>query len=395
MFKQISFFILVVFSTTLYASVELVSEDKNFINLSVKEHFVLGDNDTLTSARSMNLEQAKKSAADYAGSYTETELVVAGNKITKQQVRTLTAAYVEVVNSRDSRALSQSGSMVLTTKADIRLSKESILKGLEKLRNDPERRKKMAALEKDNQQLRNQLFELSRKINIGPSRTDLMAQREAIFQSLDKNRKTSKQVFEEGTLFQLAILGRDEYELARKDIEENVFGYIRREAKVRTGKPQFIKNDNGTYNITVPVSWRFDRTGINKVFSRYMKTTDRHRDMPPATLAVKGYHNTRDRQKLPYTEKLFGYLSNSVIVIRINAGKYKGYLPIGNTGSFSHHRDYFIQSSGSAGQEMIRISYRNPVIIQNVSETSLKSMTALSASIEVLNKDALRRWHYE
>ena len=39
--------------------------------------------------------------------------------------------------------------------------------------------------------------------------------------------------------------------------------------------------------------------------------------------------------------------------------------------------------------------YRNPVIIRNVSEAELKKITALSASVEVLDRKELRGWKYE
>ncbi len=112
----------------------------------------------------------------------------------------------------------------------------------------------MEVLRKDNQRLRNELFDITKQINSGKARTDLMAARNAILQDLDNNRESSRQVFEEGTLFQLATLGNDEYELAKQDIENNVFGFIQHEAKIKTGRPQFIKNSDGTYNIAVSVT---------------------------------------------------------------------------------------------------------------------------------------------
>lgn len=44
---------------------------------------------------------------------------------------------------------------------------------------------------------------------------------------------------------------------------------------------------------------------------------------------------------------------------------------------------------------MISLMYRNPIIIRKVSESELKKITALSASVEILNREELRGWKYE
>ena len=331
------------------ATVTMVSEDQKVMVLSVSEKYMLGDGDTLTDARAINLEQAKKSASDYAGTYVESELKLTNDKITSQQVRVLTAGFTEILASSDKRSINKSGSMVLTTTAKIRLSKAAIRNGLEKLKNDPDRRRKMEVLRKDNQRLRKELFDLTRQINAGKSRTDLMVARDAILQELDSNRESSRQVFEEGTLFQLATLGSDEYELAKKDIDNNVFGFIQHETNIKTARPQFTKNSDGTYNIAVAVTWDFDHKPAYRTLGKYLEVSkQKSRHMPPSAFKIPEYQNKGDRQKLPFTEKLLGYISNKVIVLRVTAGNRRGYLPIGNTGGFFTHGDVFFQHSGSA-----------------------------------------------
>lgn len=395
MLRLLLVFIFII-SAQAFAGTKLIQEDQNNLTLSVTEQMVMGDNDTLTSARALNIEQIKKSASDYAGSYVETEQKVTGSRLTKQQIRVLTAGFIEIVDSKDTRTLNQSGSVVLTTTATVRISQEAINNGLEKLKNDPERRQKMEVLRKDNQRLRKELFDITKQINSGKARTDLMAARNAILQDLDNNRESSRQVFEEGTLFQLATLGNDEYELAKKDIDNNVFGFIQHEAQVQTGRPQFTKNNDGTYNIAVPVTWSFDHKPAYQTLGKYLEVSQgKGRHTPPSAFKFSEYHNKGNSQKLPFTEKLQDYITNKTIALRVNAGSKQGYLPIGNMGSFFNDDDFFFQYSGSPGKDMISLMYRNPIIIRKVSESELKKITALSASVEILNREELRGWKYE
>ncbi len=395
MLRLLTAFIFIM-SAPAFSGTKLIQEDKNNLTLSVTEQMVMGDNDTLTSARALNIENIKKSASDYAGSYVETEQKVTGSRLTKQQIRVLTAGFIEIVDSKDTRKLNQSGSVVLTTTATVRMSQEAINNGQEKLKSDPERRQKMEVLRKDNQRLRKELFDITKQINSGKARTDLMAARNAILQDLDNNRESSRQVFEEGTLFQLATLGNDEYELAKQDIDNNVFGFIQHEAKIKTGRPQFIKNSDGTYNIAVSVTWDFDYKPAYQTLNKYLEVRiEKGRHTPPSTLKISEYKNKGNRQKLPFTEKLLDYVTNKIIAVQVKAGSKQGYLPIGNTGSGFNADDFFFQYAGAPGNDMLGTRYRNPIVIRNLSEAELKQITALTASVEVLGRKELRGWKYE
>ena len=73
----------------------------------------------------MLLEQLKKEASDYAGQYVESELKVSDSKIVKQQIRILTAGYMEVLDVENVIKINKPGSIEVHGKAKIRVSKES------------------------------------------------------------------------------------------------------------------------------------------------------------------------------------------------------------------------------------------------------------------------------
>lgn len=377
------------------AAVSVVSDNNNHITLKVSETYLLGDNDTLTQAKDINLEQVKKEASEYAGTYVESELKVSGSNIAKQEIRVLTAGYLEVLSVQNKRKVNGSGILTLTTQAKIRVSKESVRDGLAKLKSDPERKAKIKKLETDNNRLRNELLALTQKINTGSSRLDLVEAREKVLSDLNSNRQATKQVFEKGTLFQLAVLGGNEGDLAKKDIEENVFGYFQHETKVTLGTPEFKKNNNGKYDIFVPVEWNLPKAPVEKVLNKYFNVKN-GKGYAPYSLFIKEEDNERDKTKRPFTHDLLMQITKKHPTIKISAGSHYGYLPLSYGYERFSRETYLMQfSNDSKENKMLSYSYRNPVVIKDVAEHELKKITSIESEVVVLNSSDLRRWEYE
>ncbi|CAH0543269.1 hypothetical protein [Vibrio marisflavi] len=377
-------YIIFLCSFSTHASVTVDKDTKNDIILNVSEVYVLGDNDTLTDAKAINIEQAKKSASDYAGTYVESELKLLDGKITKQQVRVLSAGFMEVVTRSDKREVNQSGSIQLTTEAKIKLSKQSIKDGIEKLKSDPERQEKVKSLSEDNKRLRNKLIELTRNINTGVSRQDLMADREAILKELNHNRSSAKQVFEEGTLFQLAQLDDRDYSLAKDDINKNLFGYFQNEAKVLIGKPKFTKNTDGTYDITVYVNWKLDGNQVKEVLNKYFDLSIQYDVV--YSVSINQSLNRSPKKKHQYSGKLLDYMKNKSVLLVVSAGNKKSTLPLSGLNGFFGREYYVFQyESDDKNYRTATKSGVNPIIIRGVSPSSLKKMTKIEAKIVISN----------
>lgn len=363
------------------ASVTVNKDTNKDIILDVSEVYVLGDNDTLTDAKAINIEQAKKSASDYAGTYVESELKLLDGKITKQQVRVLTAGFMEVISRTDKREINKSGSIQLNTKAKIKLSKQSIKESIAKLKTDPERQDKIKSLSDDNKRLRNKLIELTKKINTGASRKDLVAAREEILKDLNKNRSTAKQVFEKGTLLQLAELDNQEYELAKKDIDENLFGYFENEIDITISKPKFVKMNNDYYSASVYVSWNLKRDPVRKLFSKYFDVSRQmSRWYLPYSLYINYSENKGNSQKLQYTKKLFNYIRSHKIWIAVTLGYRTEYVPL----SYFSNDDLIFQfSNDSKTQKMVSNDAKNPLVIYKINDFILKNANSIDAKVVV------------
>lgn len=394
--RTVILFVAAMFSSvSAQAQVSVISDNQEAITLAVTERYVLGDNDTLSSAKAIALEQAKRSASDYAGTYVESKLVVDGNNITKQQVRVLSAGFLEVLETKNSRSVDSNGSVVLDTNATIRLSKQSIKDGLAKLKSDPERKAKIERLEQENARLNAQLYELTNKINIG-SRDELIEARNDVLSKLDSNREATKKVFEVGTLFQLASLGAQEGELAKETIQRDLFDYFKHQTKLTLGNPEFRKNTNGTFDVLVPVDWELDKEPLMKALEPLFRLNTSTNHRPWYSVSIYKYENEGNKAKRPFSEDLQEYIREHVIAIEVKAGDKAGYLPIGALGGFFGRENFVMHyKSEPNGNRLINEKYRNPIVIKGVSEKTLKSITAIESRVVVLPATDLAKWKYE
>lgn len=359
--------------------------------LEVSEQYYLGDSDTLIDAKNINIEQAKKSASDFSGTYVEKELVVNNSKITKQEIRVLTAGFVEVISRSDKRGLNKSGELYLLTKAKIKLSKKLIKDGLNKLKTDPEKLNKISDLKNDNDRLRKQLYDLTKSINRSPYRDDLAVKRNEVLESLERNRTAVKMTFKDGGLLQMASLDKDEYEMAKADIDSNVFGYILNETKITLGEPNFILRDDGKYDAHVSVAWEFSGSAVAHALLLYfdMDTDNYGRKK---TLGDSGVDHSfsiykKGQKKHYYSDRLVNYLFDHAVLIEVSMGNHKGYVPIARPDGFMRPNHYVVKSAClNEGCRPINAYDANPIILEKLTKNQLKEMTTIESKIVILNK---------
>lgn len=257
------FFSLLAFAFPINADVHLVQDGKDYLELKATESYVLGGNDTAIAASDLNIERIKKSAAEFVGSHVETKLVVSGSKIKEQTVDIVSIGYVEILRVDNKKTLNNKGEIVLTTHADVRVSKKSIQDGINKLRSNPDMMRKLKSLEEKNAALTQQLLDVSKLISSGESsRSDLIKQREEIIRSLQKAQSDAKFIFQEGALFQIAALDNSELENDKQDLDERLFESLARNTSIHIGKPRITKDEQykfgNRYNVKVKVKWKVD-----------------------------------------------------------------------------------------------------------------------------------------
>ena len=390
---------LLLLSTHTFAAVTTLKDNASIMELEVTEEYVLGDNDTLTSAKGVIIEQVKVAASDYAGNYVESVLVVEDNNVTKEQVKVLSAGFIEVLDSSFKRSINNSGSVVLSATAKVKLSKESIRDGLAKLKGDSVRKKQINELQQKNEQLQRELIELTKKINSSSTtRADLMKSREDVLSKLNTNRKIAKQVFDRGTLFQLAMLDDSEYELAKKDIDENVFGYFVHNTKITLSKPQFEKNKQGNYNIIMDVSWNLPKSPARAVLNKYLtlvKDGRKHHifsEPIPYGVVFSKYANTKEKGKHKYTEQIRDYVLSKRVVIIVDAQYANNIQPLSNLVGGNSKSDYAFQFSDDSKGRVDVSEYEklSKMVIYNIKPSEIEKITEITAKVEVISSRDFR-----
>ncbi|WGW01756.1 hypothetical protein QF117_13345 [Vibrio sp. YMD68] len=387
--------ILLVFMLTsrVHASVSLIDETATHYIFNVNERYTLGDNDTISSAKSLSLESIKRSAADFAGTRVESELKLTNRIISESKIRIVAAAFVEVLSVEFQRVIIDSA-IVIISRAKVTISKQSINDGLNKLKTDPERQALIASLERKNNELQAKLVSLTMNINQN-DRLDLLDARELVLSNLDSNRNATKQVFTRGTLFQLAQLDNSVFELARQDIDENVFGYLVHQTKIKMGTPSFIQSIHGKYDVKLKLEWHAEMLPVKQVLARYFKLDDKPRNshvgsVIPQGIGIRNHQNSGNNSLLDHTEKLKTYLRNHIVAIEVDSVYKRSYLPIGTlTGGFGNDT-YAIQFSNDSKKNiMVKSTAKNPIVIKGLTKAQLENINSLSAKVVIIDR---RTW---
>ena len=371
------------------ADIKVVSDTPSILILSVTERYTLGDGDTLSDAKKINIENVKKSSADYSGTYVEKMIVVGGsnddNKITEQQVRVLTSGFVEVVNRDDIRTIGDSGELNLTTTAKVKLSKKAIQDGLAKLKTDPVKAEKIAALEANNKMLTDELYKLTETINNGASRTDLVKKRREILALLNKNRVATKKVFAKGSLFKLAIenISAQENEIA--ELQDNFYGVIQREMDIQVGSPLIKKSGNGTFDIEIEVMWRIPEKAMRFLSGKIFFRTGNNK------MKSKGVESLLDFKNEGHTKNLFDYMSKENLLIEIDFGNgVKGYTPITFARTELNSTEIFITKEARVNRESYGYWSKSPLTIKNVSKSNLEKSTFIKTKVVLMKREQAR-----
>ncbi|EHH2535195.1 TPA: hypothetical protein NKP43_004435 [Vibrio parahaemolyticus] len=315
-----------VLSFNVNADVTKLSETSSDLVLMVSQSHTLGQNDTLSGANKYNLEKIKVEAAEYAGSVVESELVVSDNKITKQQVKVLAAGYVEVLNTDHKRVINSSGDVVLTTHAKVKLAKQAIQDGLNKLKVDSVRLKRIKELEKKNEQLHQKLKNLVWLTNQETVRPDILAERERILKSLESNRNSTKKLFTQGSVLHIAKATDQQYDWDKKEIDLHVLNAIKYNTSIALKDVNVVEDGNGKYTLEIPISWSVDIEPVKKKLHEYFSKKDFGRSHTPNTLKLLLNKSSSSL----YARKLKEYLFSHQILIEVDLGLTKYYPAIAN-----------------------------------------------------------------
>ncbi len=386
--------ILVSMASNAAAKVTVLDDTESYLRLEVKEMYVLGDNDTLIDARNISIEQSKKSASDFAGNYVEQSLVVNGRSISEQHIRVLTAGYLEVLKTSEEKTLNDEGHLILITTSTVRLSKESIEKGIAQLRNGTRSTDELQRLESENQQLRSELAQVAALLeNSSGHDTDtrpaLAERRDTLVKKLEQRRSMVRHYFEQGVLLDKARSDDLTFETARFRFKYEILEHFKQNTEISLSEPEFIDNGDGTYDMRVFVGWH---TPIPNTLS-FWKTYFNFIEPAPEnefTLLMTSGENSNNAQRRPFTQSLYEDIRKDSLSIRVVAGNHSVELPIsalvdvfGYPRPESGHIYKLQYQANKDTRSFVHYGIENPVTIKAIPSAELSQLTSLSADVVI------------
>ena len=108
--------------------------------------YVMGDSDTKLEARRIAMEQAKRNAVEKIGTYLDAESIVVNNALTKDEIRTYTAAVIKTTVLSEAFALQGDKSTIIKIKIKANVDTSLLEKKIKEIKEDSQRSAQLALL---------------------------------------------------------------------------------------------------------------------------------------------------------------------------------------------------------------------------------------------------------
>jgi hypothetical protein len=284
--------------------------------------YLMGDGDNRTSARQAALELLKVKASGEAGTYIQsTTTMHTGSEMT-ENIQLIGASMVKVSDVKDKLSLNQSGQAVLRVTAKATIDESELVKRVEALQQDKEKARLIKVLQAENNELFLELKKIRNALisNLDASKTaELITQQDNAVRRLTSNSLTVTQVFERGTLLQLASKNTDALSRAKLELDENLFKPLLKTPI--SAKVESVEEDGkGGYVAMVRLGWGVDAKKFIPTLSRYFKLNKSYSDV--YSLSIRAYDNLESKGPDILTENLYRYLTDKGIDVQLKlAGK--------------------------------------------------------------------------
>jgi hypothetical protein len=354
--------------------------------------YVMGDSDTKLEARRIALEQAKRSAVEQIGTYLESETIVVNNALTKDEIRTYTAAVLKTIIISEALALLEDKSTVFRVKIKANVDAGVLDKKILEIKEDSQRKTQLAMLQVENTKLLKELENLSSQLKAGNGEGSrrLRGERESLFAKLDKNENAIQFAFEKGALLNLALENQDTLAQELKDVDV-FFQMVADNVKFKLGEPK-IRLVGDTAELVVDVSYHTENiAAIRDIFYRKFSVdrTNCHgwgNEKGDENFCIfrgsyKGFGFTGING-----EAVFSYFTHKNIDLVLQLGTMKDVLNIANRSK----RDLgsWMDSPGGYYIKTVNRGYDNKVYfkISNIPKDELKNINSINAKIVISNQ---------
>lgn len=408
--------------------------------------YTLGQEDSISYAKTMAVRDAKRQASEIAGSYIRVKTSVKNGKLREEYIEVLTSSIVSLRILDEGVRLEGKRSLVYYVDAEVIVDKKGVERALGEVLADRRKVRKLQELIRERSALKRELSRVSKELakvlrekkayerdiqelkNLISrkdldikSRDRLIKKLTAKLDRLERILKKKKHIqskreeliirqanieretvllFKRGSLLTLAMTTKREKERAFRDVKENFFGYIIRNTDIEVGRVKINPKGDNSADIYVPLRWRIDTDKLTKVLKPYLnfsvrkceENTFSKRGCPACEggsfgIVMKIFDNEKEKQKKSYSRELFNFVKSHDVIIEVSVGRYRGHLTIGSAvDCFSYEKDnysYRLATEGKEGTVLWKYKEQNPVIIKNVPIETLERVDRIKVKVIV------------
>lgn len=306
--------------------VEILDSDGSWVIVRTLAEHELGEGDSRIDARELALRKAKFAAAELVGTYLEAQTVVTDARIAAETLTSYVAAFIhaEIV---DERLELREGAAVLTVEMRGRVDQASLERKVQNLLNDPEKERRIQALESHNRQLQSLVKQLSdgqqlAHVDASQYLGKRSARRDEVLKQISQLETGIRLEFERGALLKSANQNADTLSNNIEILETDFWTALAALTTVELGTINVRDNGDETVDVLVPVHWSVaDRHGLMSVLSNYFTLQSAYQPPYPYTsfiasdvVLVNRKTNSGPGAWSASTEQLFdlGLMSRSV-----------------------------------------------------------------------------------
>lgn len=327
------------------ATVKVLADTSSLVTLEVSTDYAMGDSDSTADAREFALQEAKRKAAGYAGTIVESKLVVSGNAILSDQVRTMSAAFLKT-DIQSERLKLVKGRPVYEVNSRVVVDKTLLVAKANQLKDDQALRTYIDLLEEQNNQLQQRLSGLNIALQNTTSGADvtkkLLTTRREVMEQLQATSDSVQRGFTNPSLLDLALLYEKREALASAHLYALLHDIVEVGMIYGSSEPIFKKTDVDSYEVTLKIDWHIPR--FNELCNFLKKNLD--------SCSLKASISEKNGDdKFSYGEAYRRVLMQNVPVMRVTVGSREVSYVVAEKGMFSNH--WMLSESGTVTVKLV------------------------------------------
>ncbi len=374
-------------------TVKILSNTPQKLTAEVTTDYLMGDGDSLVTAHNMALETAKRLAAEKAGSYVESELVIENDAVLRERVMTFSAALLSVDILAETTTVTASGRPLKHMTIRATLDKQELQQRVAQLKKRPELQQQVNRLQKNNIKLQQELARLTtdiQRLRANPAKGDMKSKprpelgkrRDEVLTDLAINQEALRQVFARGSLANLAQQSDGRLKEAKQALRTHVFEYLANNIKVTLGQPDFRPAGNGLYDLHVTVTWAVDTDPVREVLLDYFELGG-NSFWRKSDLYLSRHRNNGNEAKQAISEELFHFVRKHEVAVEISVGRHHATTVLAGRVQDTFHTDDYAFVLNNQEADTFGHKENNPVIITGLTASELENVTAIEKRVVV------------